>query len=89
MSEKEQFIEAVRYDEYCELELPTGDVLITDWEGDGTFNPHVQPKDEDATRAAEIGEAISETLEVEVETVEVDAAKGVSPIYYPFMERPE
>ena len=36
-----EFVIAVRRDEYAELPLETGDTLVTDWEGDGTFWPYV------------------------------------------------
>lgn len=37
----EDFIEAAQKDEYAELELEPGFVLITDWEGDGSFEPYM------------------------------------------------
>lgn len=39
--ENENFVRAVENDEYAEYELDDGFVMITDWEGDGTFNPYV------------------------------------------------
>lgn len=39
--ETQNFIEAVENDEYAEYEIGDGFVLITDWEGDGSFNPYV------------------------------------------------
>jgi len=39
--ETQNFVDAVQNDEYAEYELEDGIVLITDWEGDGMFNPWV------------------------------------------------
>ena len=39
--ETQNFVDAVQNDEYAEYELEDGFVLITDWEGDGMFNPWV------------------------------------------------
>ena len=39
--ETQNFVEASQNDEYAEYELDDGFVLITDWEGDGMFNPYV------------------------------------------------
>lgn len=36
---KEEFIKAVRFDEYAEYEIAEGLILETDWEGDGEFVP--------------------------------------------------
>jgi len=41
VSEKEEFIEAIVNDQYAEWEIKEDLVLITDWEGDGYFNPYV------------------------------------------------
>jgi hypothetical protein len=42
-SSKEEFIEAVKNDEYAEYELENGYVLCTDVEYDGAFVPWVEP----------------------------------------------
>lgn len=42
-SSKEEFIEAVKNDEYAEYELENGYVLCTDVEFDGAFSPWVEP----------------------------------------------
>jgi len=39
--ETQNFVDAVQNDEYAEHKLEDGFVLITDWEGDGMFNPWV------------------------------------------------
>ena len=39
--ETQNFVEAVQNDEYAEYELEDGFILITDWEGDGLFDPYV------------------------------------------------
>lgn len=44
--ETENFVRAVENDEYAEYELDDGFVLITNWEGDGMFNPYVVLPDE-------------------------------------------
>lgn len=42
MNEKaQQFVEAVQNDEYAEYAIGDNFVLITDWEGDGSFHPYV------------------------------------------------
>lgn len=42
MSEqKENFIEAVQNDEYAEFDLNADMVMVTDWEGDGLFDPYI------------------------------------------------
>jgi hypothetical protein len=83
----QQFRHAADADEYAEVLLPTGDYLTTDWEGDGTFNPYVFPRnsphdDEDA--AERIGDAIAEVFGVRVDTVEWD---GSNMVYVPYMDR--
>jgi len=39
--EKQNFIEAIKNDEYAEYELKNDLVVITDWESDHMFNPSV------------------------------------------------
>lgn len=72
-SEKEEFIEAAANDEYGEYTLNTGDVLITDWEGDGVFDPFVIPdtSDNDSREVEdELAEAIQNEFDIEVRNVE-------------------
>jgi hypothetical protein len=81
----EGFVKAAEADKYAELPLETGDVLITDWEMDGTFFPYVEPKhghgkhDVDDIKD-EIAMAIESKLDIEVTTLEWSEANGV---YYP------
>lgn len=91
MNDRENFIEAVREDEYAELELSTGDVLITDWEGDGTFNPYVVISGARSDKLPsdilrEVGDAIAEELDVRVDEVVYDHNNDV---LVPYMDRPE
>lgn len=91
MNDRDNFIEAVREDEYAELELSTGDVLITDWEGDGTFNPYVVMSGDHGDKhptdiLREVGDAIAQELDVFVDTVEYDDANDV---LVPYMDRPD
>lgn len=85
------FIQAVENDEYAELVLETGDVLITDWEGDGVFNPYVVPDgnhddiDRD-TREAQIMREIGNKLDVRVHAIEYDKRNEV---FVPHTDRPE
>jgi hypothetical protein len=88
MSEKENFIQAVEDDEYAEYELSCGAVLITDWEGDGVFNPYVviYDIDDDVTDLDRvIGDQIAEAFNVRVTHIETDYDGDVC---YPLMERP-
>jgi hypothetical protein len=81
----EGFVKAAEQDEYAELPLETGDILITDCEMDGTFIPFVSPKprstdfDNDDVKD-EIAMAIESKLDIEVTTLEWSEANGV---YYP------
>lgn len=94
--ERYRFVDAVETDEYAELELPTGDVLISDWQGDNTFLPYVEklsthfaPALDSTDRsviADEIGEAIQQELGVAVFHIGWDEGNEV---FYPDMERPE
>lgn len=94
MTDKENFIEAVWDDEYAELELGDGVVLITDWEGDGSFLPYAVTHDTDEAleseeylreREMQIGDLIAEELGVRVDEVEYDENNNV---FVPYMERP-
>lgn len=72
-SNKKEFYDAIDEDEYAEYELSTGDVLITDWEGNSAFNPYVVPveSDENSDSAADdIHEAIQRELDIKVRHVE-------------------
>mgnify|MGYP006928085756 CR=1 FL=1 len=63
--DKEEWIKAARNDEYAEFVLDTGDIIVTDWEGDGDFFPYVMPvgSDEDSHEAeAQIKQAIKDGL---------------------------
>lgn len=91
LSEIHNFVCAVEEDEYAELELSTGDVLITDWESDDTFLPYVEPMGTHADKhptdiLCDISEAIEDALPVTVYHVEWDNNNSV---YYPEMDRPE
>jgi len=84
------FIQAVENDEYAELELSTGDILITDTEFDGTYNPVVIPAErapslDRDTVECEIMSAISEALDVSVEDIEWDERNNC---FVPYMDRP-
>jgi len=81
-----EFRKAVESDEYAELELPKGDVLITDYEGDMAFYPYVMPKDKDCgDRSDEIANQIINKLSVRVDRVEYSDNNNC---YFPVMERP-
>jgi hypothetical protein len=86
---KEQFINAVTEDEYAEYHLPCGDILVTDWESDGTYHPYVvpveSPNDSDDA-AATISQSIATVFDVGVNAIEWDANNEV---YVPYMERPD
>jgi hypothetical protein len=88
MSEKENFIQAVEDDEYAEYELSCGAVLITDWEGDGLFNPYVVTYDID-DGVTNVSQRIVDEI-TEAFSVDVRAIDGVSgeDLYYPVMNRP-
>ncbi len=86
---KDQFTDAVTNDEYAEYELQNGDILITDWEGDGTYHPYVVPtesphNDDDA--AATVAQSIATAFDVRVNTVEWD---NNNEVYVPYMDRPD
>jgi len=73
METKEEWLEAARNDTMAEYELETGDIIITDWEGDGVFCPYVMPKEstENSDIAAEaIHNAITDELGFEPRFVE-------------------
>ena len=62
---KEEWIKAARNDEYAEFVLSTGDMIVTDWEGDNEFHPYVMPvqSEEDSRDAeADIKQAIKDDL---------------------------
>ena len=89
--ERYNYVAAVAEDEYGELELPTGDYLITDWEGDDTFLPYVEPTDDHRENPTdevgdEIAEAIQDELGTVVHRIEWD---GGNEVFYPDMDRPE
>lgn len=81
----EGFVKAAEQDEYAELPLETGDILITDWEMDGTFMPYISPNfhridfDNDDVKD-EIAMAIESKLDIEVTALEWSEGNGV---YYP------
>jgi len=73
METKEEWLEAARNDTLAEYELETGDVIVTDWEGEGRFFPYVIPKEssENSDIAAEaIQNAIEEELDFKPRIVE-------------------
>lgn len=85
------FTQAVANDEYAELVLETGDVLITDWEGDGVFNPYVETTENNHsidrdTKEAQIMRAIAKQLDCRVDTIEYDKRNDV---FVPYMDRPD
>lgn len=93
--EKEEFIEAVENDEYAEITLSTGDTLVTDWEGDGVFNPYAVPDQNPSLekknkhyeeREVDVAEAIEEAFDVYVDEVEYDPNAD---LFYIFMDKPE
>jgi len=62
--ETQNFVDAVQNDEYAEYKLEDEFVLITDWEGDGMFNPWVVvPKG----FVIEDGDSLFEIIEEETE----------------------
>lgn len=88
-TDSDGFVRAARDDEYAELKLPNGDVLITDWEGDGVFNPYVVPHD-DGGRDDEREEQIAEQIEAQFDGVRVEFIEWDDnhELYVPYMERP-
>lgn len=90
--EVENFIEAVREDEYAELELSTGDTLITDWQGDGFFLPYVEPgflpeelpEDKLDSVADEIAYEIEQELDAPVHRIEWSNSNQC---FYPDMDK--
>lgn len=75
MDEKAQnFVEAAQNDEYAEYKLEDGFVLITDWEGDGSFYPYVILPHEYTDKTEVIDTLLEEAgefltfLDVEIET---------------------
>jgi hypothetical protein len=91
-TDAENFASAVENDEYAELELETGDVLVTDWEGNGVFNPYVVVRDGGVTdvEAAkdQIAAAIQDRLGVRVSHLHY--AEGANPaLFLVQMRRPE
>lgn len=91
LTEVYDFVEAVEYDEYAELELSTGDILITDWEGDHTFHPYVEPMGDHGDKHPtdildDIAVAIGDALGVAVHHIEYDSGGD---IFYPTMDAPE
>jgi hypothetical protein len=90
MTDREAFIGAVKADEYAELELSTGDTLITDHEFDGAYNPYVEPTGDHGDAhptdiLAAISGAIEEATGAYVEDIEYDPANDV---FVPYMDRP-
>jgi len=88
MTEKQNFIQAVKDDEYAEYELPCGAILITDWESDGVFNPHVvttEIKYDVEDVGGVVGDEIAEAFDVRVRAVEVSSGGHGA---YPIMDRP-
>jgi hypothetical protein len=77
-STKEEFIHAVHSDSYAEYKLSTGDILITDWESDGSYNPHVIERDQDDSedRADDIASAIQSEFDSDYCNVEKHSSGG-------------
>lgn len=83
------FVAAVEQDTYAELQLSSGDWLITDWEGDGVFSPYVVPE-LDAPRTREyaenvVADAIADALSIQVRAIEYDSKNSM---FVPYMDRP-
>jgi len=73
-------MQAVKDDEYGEYTLETGDIVITDWEGDGFFSPYVIPEASprnDDEAMANISSSIESELEFKVIRVEWDVSNDV------------
>jgi len=73
-------MQAVKDDEYGEYTLETGDILITDWEGDGFFSPYVIPEASprnDDEAMANISSSIKNELGIRVTGVEWDISNDV------------
>lgn len=94
-AEKQTFITGVEQDEYAELRLRTGDTLITDWEGDETFNPYIIPRDgtdevpdRGGERSETVAEAIEAALHVRVDEIEWARGMGKNIIGHVYMDRP-
>jgi formylmethanofuran dehydrogenase subunit A len=64
----ERFAKAVREDEYEEFTLKNGNVLCTDWEGDGVFSPWVTMYHKDVLSTEEHIEEVRDILEDTFET---------------------
>lgn len=63
--DKEEWIKAARNDEHAEFVLSTGDIIVTDWEGDNEFHPYVMPvgsENDSHDAEADIKEAIKDDL---------------------------
>lgn len=75
--DKQNFIQAIEEDEYAEYRLATEDVLVTDWEGDGTFNPHVVPSYERVDRAEVIAEQIEYEFDMIVREINWDENQSI------------
>jgi hypothetical protein len=81
VTDLERFLAAVKDDEYAEYELGDGYTLVTDWEGDGSFNPYVVPPDgDDGTNQQRVSDLLTEVQAFDVFHVEYSTANGV---YYP------
>jgi hypothetical protein len=73
--ERENFIQAVRNDEYAEYELKEDLVVITDWEGYGSFWPYVVDS-EDQYNEEQVSNALTEQDVFEFEEIEKDEDQG-------------
>lgn len=74
----EKFEKARLTDGYGEYHLDTGYVLVTDWEGDNSFNPYVVPEkgtDLNEDNMDKVREEINETFSFTVRHIE-DAGNG-------------
>lgn len=72
---KEQFQEALYNDDYAEYQLDTGDILVTDWEGDGYIFPSVIPEESEHNSdeaMALIKEELQDLFDFSVRTIEWD-----------------
>lgn len=66
METKKEWLEAARNDTLAEYELETGDIIVTDWEGEGGFFPYVIPK-ESSENSDIAAEAIQNAIEDELD----------------------
>lgn len=74
---EQEFVRAVRSNNYAEIQLSPNIMLITDWEVDGEFVPWVSVED-DALNAQDIDDALSDIDIFDYEEVVIECQDGVS-----------